>query len=180
MTCATTICAVLLLVTGAGSGPAPGRTAEPRAPDAVTISHALRSVPAIPSAESDAIVVGKVMAAEAVEVEDGSLVVTRLRIRVERLRRTGESARPPAMVWVERPGGSLHRRDGSVISVAADDGAVPEPGGRFMLFLQHGGTASEWTVLRAFELCGEDARSLDPAAPSVSASELFALAGFGN
>jgi hypothetical protein len=115
------------------------------------ITHSLESSEPLPVAESDAIVVGRVLGASCHLARDGTSVLTRFTVRVEEVLKdaAGSSALAGhSLVSVERLGGTIHLPSGRSLVLTADDAALPEVGSRYVFFLAcRGANAS---VLRLY------------------------------
>lgn len=109
--------------------------------------------PALPTAESDAVVVGEVTDAQAYLSNDGTGIYSEFSVRVEDvLKNNTEQINPDDLITTERIGGRVQFPSGRVIRYSVGGQGVPQPHRRYMFFLKRDDRRQTYTILTAYEL----------------------------
>lgn len=114
----------------------------------------IERLPAIPSAQSDAVVIGELLEARAYLTEDNREVYTQYRVVVQQvLKNQGSSdAKAGAVFTVKRKGGRVRFPSGHIQTYRLSSQGVPRVGRRHLIFLEHCDQMSDFLVLTAYEL----------------------------
>lgn len=141
-------------------------------PDDLVVSprsnHWVAGIPAIPSAQSDLVVLGEVVEAQAFLSNDKKGIYSEFGVRVGEVLKN-DSRRPVNVgetMTAERAGGSVRFPSGRVqrIHVYADQ-RMPQVGHRYVLFLRGGAEATDPTIVTGYELREGRVVSLDSTKP---------------
>jgi hypothetical protein len=118
------------------------------------VAHWWMGLPALPLAQSDAVVLGEVTDAQAHLSGDKSGVYSEFTIRVdELLKGDGGALRAAGGTAVaERPGGKVKFPSGKVQRYGVDKQGMPRVGARYVLFLKSNGDGEDYTIVTGYEL----------------------------
>jgi hypothetical protein len=119
------------------------------------ITHSLKCTDPLPVGASDAIVVGRVLAASCHLAPDGASVSTHFTVRVEEALK--DAAGPfgianHSLIDVEGVGGTVQLPSGRAIAFAAEDTVLPEVGMRYAFFLSYGRFGARARILNLYPL----------------------------
>jgi hypothetical protein len=114
----------------------------------------IERLPAIPSAQSDAIVIGELLDAHAYLTEDNREVYTQYTVVVQQVLKNQSSfdANAGAVFTVKRKGGRVRFPSGNIQTYHLSSQGVPRVGRRHLLFLERSDQISNFLVLTAYEL----------------------------
>jgi hypothetical protein len=127
-------------------------------------SHWARQVPAIPSSQSDVILIGTVIASQANLSADKTGVYSEFGIHVEEvLKGIGTTALNYPVVSVERFGGAVRFPSGVIQKYRTSGQGMPREGRRYLLFLKKIDQDDDFSILTAYELRSEKIVPLDGA-----------------
>lgn len=136
--------------------------------------HWWAGLPALPVAQSDAIVLGEITDAQAYLSDDRSGVYSEFTIRVDELLKNSDQS-PLAvgnLAVGERPGGKVKFPSGKVQRYGIDKQGMPRVGGRYVLFLKSNGKGQDFTIVTGYELRNGTVFPLDNARSRNGGSEL--------
>ncbi|HEX7331755.1 MAG TPA: hypothetical protein VF290_09655 [Pyrinomonadaceae bacterium] len=139
----------------------------------------MQSLPALPVAASDAIVVGEITNAQAYLSPDKTGVYTEYTVRVDEVLKQS-SAAPVAggLVDVQREGGRVQFPSGRVQSYVTHYQGVPVTGQRYVLFLKRNEQADVFIILTGYEQRDGKVYPLDGVDLPQGASELPQFAAY--
>ena len=146
--------------------------------DIVRRSESFRSLPALPAALSQAVVIGQVADAQSHLSEDKSGVYTEFTVRVTDILKHAGSLTPGEPLVAQRSGGRVRFRSGLVQRYGIDKQGMPRAGRRYVLFLQESGEDGVFTILTGYELRGGRVHPLDGVATSVGGGGLSQFAAY--
>ena len=129
----------------------------------LSVSHP-KTEPAIPEAESDAIVVGEVVSAHAYLSNDKTSVYSEFTVHVADVLKNGNlwSLHSGSQVEVERSGGRLRFPSGKVLLLGAPYGKnMPRLGERYLFFLKQNDEGNSYSIITAYELRSGSVYPLD-------------------
>lgn len=121
------------------------------------------TVPALPAGQSDVIVVGEVLNAEAHLSNDRSGVYTEFTIKVEEVLK-GDKSSPPSTdnsITVDRPGGFVRYPAGHKHLYRHTGQNMPRVGLRYLLFLNTSGESPNYRILTGYKLGASGVSPLD-------------------
>lgn len=133
-------------------------------------SHWTKDVPAIPAAQSDVIVIGRITDARAHLSPDKSGIYSEFTINIEELLKTdGAAAISNNALVAERAGGDVQYSTGQVQRIRPQLGQrMPRAGGRYLLFLKFVKGTLDLSILTGYELAESRVSALDAVAPYTS------------
>jgi hypothetical protein len=133
-------------------------------------SHWTRDVPAIPAAQSDVIVIGRITAARAYLSPDKTGIYSEFTINIEELLKIdGPAAINDNTLAAERVGGNVQYSTGQVQSIRPHLGQrMPRVGGRYLLFLKFVKGTFDLSILTGYELAESRVSALDGVEPYTS------------
>jgi hypothetical protein len=114
-----------------------------------------KTEPAIPIAESNTVVVGEVLGAQAYLSGDKTNVYSEFTVRVgDMLKNSSAGALyPGAQLTAERPGGRVRLPSGKILLLGAPYGKnMPRVGQRYILFLRQNDEGQDYSIITAYEL----------------------------
>lgn len=121
-----------------------------------------KELSALPTEESDWIVVGNVVSAEAHMSGNRRNVVSEFMVHVEKIYKPGGSTKivPGSAITVERFGGFVRYPNGQTVLYRWAGTSMPKIGGRYLLFLAAISHSNDYEILTGYEL-GEKVSPLD-------------------
>lgn len=132
-------------------------------------AHWTESVPALPIAQSNAVVVGEVVDAHAFLSEDKTGIYSEFTIAVDEVIKTDAPLNPGQSVITERAGGAVRFPSGKVQRIYVFRGQrLPLIGNRYLFFLKREETISDFSILTGYEFQQEKVASLDTIEPYTS------------
>lgn len=138
-------------------------------PDDITplplIVHWWSGLPALPAAQSDAVVLGEITDAQAQLSSDKTGVYSEFTIHIDELLKNDSQSSLAAgnTVIAERPGGRVKFRSGKVQQYSIDKQGMPRAGGRYVFFLKSNGEGQDFSIITGYELRNGLAYPLDGA-----------------
>lgn len=131
--------------------------------DLPTTAHWWVGLPALPVAESAAVVVGEITGARAFMSDDKTTVYSEFSVRVEEVLKAdgGAALTPGATLTADRRGGGVRFPSGRVQRHVVDKMHLPGVGERYVLFLKAVGDGKDFSILTAYELSGGKVSALD-------------------
>jgi hypothetical protein len=120
----------------------------------LSVSHP-KTEPAIPVAESDTVVMGKVVSAQAYLSNDRTKVYSEFTVRVADVLNNGSngSLYSGAQITAQRPGGRVRFPSGKILLLGAPYGEnMPRIGKRYVLFLKYNDDGQDYSIITAYEL----------------------------
>ena len=120
-------------------------------------------MPALPIAQSDAVVLGEVTDAQAYLSDDRSGIYSEFTIRIDELLKNDSQSSLAAgnMAVAERPGGKVRFPSGKVQRYGIDKQGMPRVGGRYVLFLKSNGAGQDFSIVTGYELLNGTVFPLD-------------------
>jgi hypothetical protein len=115
--------------------------------------------PALPIGESDAVVLGEVVDAQAHLSEDKSNVYSEFTIRIDNVFKSGRAL--AGQITVERIGGYVRYPDGRKLLYRLGTAGMPRVGGKYLLFLKNIAQTEDLTILTGYELGSNGMSPLD-------------------
>lgn len=136
--------------------------------------HWWAGLPALPVAQSDAIVLGEITDAQAHLSDDKSGVYSEFTIRIDELLKNSDQSPLAAgsLAVAERPGGKVKFPSGKVQRYGIDKQGMPRVHGRYVLFLKSNGQGQDFTIVTGYELRNGAVFPLDNARSGSGGSEL--------
>jgi len=121
---------------------------------AVIHNHWFNNLPALPTAQSSAIVVGEVATAQAYLSEDTKGVSTEFNVKIEEvLKNDGSIATSPGnMLTIERLGGRVKLPDGTIGQYWVAGQEMPKVGQRYVMFLKSDSPEQAPTILTGYAI----------------------------
>jgi hypothetical protein len=120
----------------------------------LSVSHP-KTEPAIPIAESDAVVIGEVVSAQAYLSNDKTNVYSEFTVRVADMLKS-DSASPlysGAQITAQRIGGRVRFPSGKILLLGAPYGEnMPRIGQQYVLFLKQNDDEQDYSIITAYEL----------------------------
>lgn len=117
------------------------------------ITHWWINLPALPTAQSGAVVLGKVVDANAFLSNDKSNVYSEFSIRIEEVfKDESGSLKVGETLIASRAGGRVQLPDGRVLYVMSSDQGMPRKGRRYVLFLKYNSEASDYSIITGYML----------------------------
>ena len=140
----------------------------------------MQSLPALPVAASDAIVMGEITNAQAYLSPDKTGVYTEYTVRVDEVLKQSSAAQPASggLVDVQREGGRVQFPSGRVQSYITHYQGVPVTGQRYVLFLKRNEQADVFIILTGYEQRDGKVYPLDGVDLLQGASELPQFAAY--
>ena len=114
--------------------------------------------PALPVAQSDAVVIGKVLAAQAHRSQNKKNIFTNLDFQVDEVLK-GRSIKDGSVITVQRIGGFVKYGDGRTVLFRLSGNGMPAAGLRYALFLNS--IEDDFTLLTGYELGADGVEPLD-------------------
>jgi hypothetical protein len=137
-------------------------------------SHALNE-PAIPVAQSDAVLVGEIVGANAYLSNDKTSIYSEFTVLVtELLKDTKGTTLIGNRITVERSGGGLRFPSGKVLIRGLLGKPLPKMNGRYAFFLKRNNEGEDFSLITAYELRGGKVLPLDGLSPKGEVIEPFA------
>ena len=116
------------------------------------ITHWWINLPGLPTAESNAVVLGKVVAASAYLSNDKSNVYSEFTIQVEEIfKDESGSLNLSGTVVALREGGRVQLPDGRILYVMSDQG-LPRKEWRYVFFLKYNSSANDYNIITGYLL----------------------------
>lgn len=117
-------------------------------------SHWEIGLPALPTAQSDAIILGDVINAQAYLSNDKSGVYSEFIINVRQIFKDyiGESLKPDAILIAEREGGVARFQNGRILRYKVWKQGLPRPGSKYVFFLKRNEQGQDYLIITAYEL----------------------------
>lgn len=112
--------------------------------------------PALPAAQSDAVIIGEVTDAEAYLSEDRVSVVSEFEVQVSEVLKNNSAApfSPGDSVDTVRGGGAVRFASGKIIRYGQHGKPLPRTGRRYLFFLKYNGGEKDYSIVTAYELRG--------------------------
>jgi hypothetical protein len=131
-------------------------------------------LPALPVAQSDAIVLGEITDAQAHLSDDKSGVYSEFTIRIDEiLKNDSQSSLATGNNAVaERPGGKVKFPSGKVQRYGIDKQGMPHIGGRYVFFLKSNGKGQDFSIITGYRLRNMTVFPLDSALSDSGGSDL--------
>lgn len=125
-----------------------------------------RELPALPVAQSDAVIIGEVTDAQAYLSEDKETVYSEFTINIKEVLKNSGTLQlaQNSLIKVERQGGRVRFPSGHINTVAIGGQGMPRMGKRYILFLKSNDT-SDFSIVLGYELRGGHVTLLDEAFP---------------
>lgn len=121
-------------------------------------------VPALPTAESDAVVLGRVIDAKGYLSNDKTGAYSEFTILVEEIFKDGRrSLMPGSSVVAEREGANVKLQDGRIVSHRIAHQGTPQIGRRYVVFLKYNEQGEDYQILTGYELRNGHVFPLDEA-----------------
>lgn len=110
-------------------------------------------VPALPTAESEAVVLGKVVDAKGYVSSDKTGAYSEFTILIEEVFKNGRrSLMPGSSVVAEREGAKVKLPDGRIVSHRIADQGTPQIDRRYVFFLKYNEQGEDYQILTGYEL----------------------------
>lgn len=124
-------------------------------------SHMWAGLPALPVAQSDAVVLGEVTDRRASLTEDRTGVFSEFSVRLDTVFKDAQGLPVPGgMVEVSRPGGAVRFASGKVQRYTFSKLGYPKQGGQYVLFLKRD-EEGDFSILTGYELRNDKVLPLD-------------------
>ncbi len=127
-----------------------------------TNSHWWLGMPALPTAESDAVIIGNIVTAEGYLSNDRTGAYSEFTIRSRKAFKD-DGRLSGGLILAEREGAVVQLHDGRTIRYGIAGQGMPQIGGRYVLFLKYNEQAQVYDILTGYELRGRRVFSLDNA-----------------
>lgn len=114
-------------------------------------------LPALPAAQSDAVVMGTVVKAQPYLTESRTSLYTEFTVNIEEVLKNdaGGSLLPGASLVADREGGALRLPGGRVLRYeVGGTGRLPRAGKTYVFFLKRTHDGADWSILSGYELRG--------------------------
>jgi hypothetical protein len=110
--------------------------------------------PTLPVAQSDAVIIGEVVGANAQVSSDKSTVYSEFTIRITSVLKDDDQTRlaPSGLVIAERPGGRVRYPSGHVSRFSLTGWGMPRVGGYYVLFLKRNSDDQTYRLVTGYEL----------------------------
>jgi len=147
-------------------------------PDQITplplIAHWWQGLPALPVAQSDVIVLGEIIDAQAHLSDDRSGIYSEFTIHIDELLKSDSqsSLAEGNKAVAERLGGKVKFPSGKVQQYSIYKQGMPRVGGRYVLFLKRNGEGQDFSIITGYELRNGTIVPLDNAHSGSGGSEL--------
>lgn len=127
-----------------------------------TNDHWFAGMPALPVAQSDVIVSGKVVDAQAHLSQDGTGVYSEFTVEVgDVFKNTGDAITPGSIISATRKGGAVRFASGKVQEYRISELGVPTKEHNYALFLKREEDGGDFTILTGYELSNNLVTPLD-------------------
>ncbi len=135
----------------------------PETAEVVSMPEGLFDFAALPVTESDVIILGDVLAAEAHLSEDKTNVYSEFTIRVNTVfkRINSTALADKSIITIERVGGFVRYPNGRKLLYRTASSGMPRVGGRYLLFLTAIAQSLDYTILTGYELGEKNVSPLD-------------------
>ena len=140
----------------------PNRLDELR-PDTVErsrISHFWVNMPALPTSESDAVILGEIMEANGYVSNDKTGAYSEFTVRIERVFKD-DGRLADGVIVAEREGADVQLPDGRIIRYRIADQGMPGTGRHYVLFLKYDDQGKDYHILTGYRLHKERVSPLD-------------------
>ncbi len=118
------------------------------------ITHWWINLPGLPTAQSDVVIVGEVVEADAYLSSDKSNVYSEFNIRIEEVFK-GESGGllvKGGTLIVSREGGRVQLPDGRILYVMSSDRGMPHKEQRYLFFLKYNNEGKDYSIITGYRL----------------------------
>lgn len=136
-----------------------------------------KTEPAIPVADSDAVIIGEVVNAQAYLSNDKTRVYSEFTVRISDVLKGGSDGTlyAGAQIDAERPGGRVRFLSGKILQRGAPYGKnMPRVGQRYLLFLKQNDEGQDYSIITGYELRGGRIFPLDRSPQGNAKSSQFA------
>jgi hypothetical protein len=116
-----------------------------------TNSHWWLGIPALPTAESDAVVIGEIGGVNAYISNDKTGAYSEFTIRVKRVFKNDTRLSAGSLV-ADREGANVQLPDGRIVRYGIAGQGMPQVGRRYVLFLQYNEAAKVYDIITGYEL----------------------------
>lgn len=127
----------------------------------VRVDYLDPNLPAMPVDQSDAVVVGEILEANAYLSDDKTGVYSEFSVRVEQVLKSDGTLTPACLIDIDREGGRVRFPSGKVHSYSIDKANMPQIGAQYILFLKREGKDQAYHLLTGYELRGDKIFPLD-------------------
>lgn len=129
----------------------------------VRVDYLDPKMPDLPAVQSDAVVTGEILAANAYLSDDKSGVYSEFSVKVENVFKGDPSGMlaPGCLIDIEREGGRVRFQSGKVHSYSLDKANMPRVGAHYVLFLKRQNKDQAYQLLTAYEFRGDKVFPLD-------------------
>jgi hypothetical protein len=119
--------------------------------------------PALPTAESDVVLSGRVLAANGYLSNDKTGAYSEFTVIIEEvLKRDGRSSLEPGnLIIVEREGASVQRPSGRIVRIGFAGAGMPRIGRQYVLFLKYNDQGDDYHIVTGYELRNKRVFPLD-------------------
>lgn len=125
-----------------------------------SVSHWFYGMPSLPTVQSEVVVLGDVVNANAYLSPDKTGVYSEYRVRVDRVFKTDDATVVPNQtIDTQRPGGRVRLSSGLVQSYKVSNQGVPRVGSKYVLFLKR--VEGDFLILTGYELRQNKVKPLD-------------------
>ena len=131
------------------------------ADNSVRVDYLDPKLPAFPVGQSDAILVGEILNANAYLSDDKTGVYSEFNVRVEQVLKNDGTLMPACSIDIEREGGRVRFPSGKIHSYSIDKANMPQIGAKYILFLKRDGKDQPYYLLTGYELRGDKIFPLD-------------------
>lgn len=117
-------------------------------------AHFWVGLPPLPAAQSDLVVLGEVVEAQAYLSNDKTGVYSEFTIRAEEVlqNNTGLSLAPAGLIVAERRGGAVRFPSGRIQHYKTHRQGMPQNGRRYLFFLKQNAQAQDFSIVTGYEL----------------------------
>ena len=130
---------------------------------------------ALPTYDSDAVIVGTITSAAAYLSEDKTNVYSEFALQVSQVLKSPPSGLDPEVaLLILRPGGGVRFPSGNVKYFLVSGRGLPHVNKRYLLFLKYDSLDQSFYIVTGYELSGGKVRPLDSVPPGGSAAHPFA------
>jgi hypothetical protein len=128
------------------------------------VSHFWVNMPTLPTAQSDAVVLGTVVEAKGFLSNDKTGSYSEFKVEIEGILKDDDarSLMGKSSVLTERAGATVQLPSGREIVDTIDDQGTPRIGGRYVLFLKYNDQGEIYHILTGYELDDRQVTPLDP------------------
>ena len=128
-------------------------------------SHWANDLSAIPVAESDVVLVGTVNNAEAYLSNDRTAIYSEFDTQIDEVLKNGTLSLPIGTIaTIERFGGAVRFRSGSVLTYETAGQGMPLIGRKYLFFLKRISGDTQFRIVTGYEICGSTVSPLDGSA----------------